>query len=1534
MPSSVRSRPHSEAAPAAASPAQRRLWSLQSGPQAGPYLASCRIVIEGPGPAELTEAAALALSLRLRGLRAPFRGELAHAADGAVVVRPDELEGLELTADSPPYIAIEPLGEARTAVTVVLPALHADEYTVLAVTRDLVAALTDPASPQAEDEAALHADAARWWNEMTRSPGGAQVREYWRARAEKSAVALALPWSTARPDRAREPFRPQTVTGALDGETLRRIEAACEHTGVALSDWLLACWQAAVRGLCGGAATVVGVSTDLRRHEELHGCLGPLSAYLPVRADQPLDASVSELAAELAMHAAAGRDRAEWFDPAAVAAGEDTALAVGFGYAAVPPAWRIGPATATVEHWDARAERFDLRLVCRDEGGSVRLRLEYDRAAADEPAARRILEAFAALAADGARPERAHAAADMLALIGPETAAELTAWGRGAIRQPRAGWVADWIGQAAAARPEAVAVRFEERTLSFGALLGRVNRLARHLIDVGVGPGTPVGVLLPVSEDLPVALLAMMTAGGAYLCLDPAQPTERNLGLLADGGVRVVIGCAATAELIPPGRFERVLLDDPDEAARIAARPGTAPPSSARPQDAAYLIATSGSNGRPKCVVVTRAGLADYLDWAAREFPMDGSRGTVVHSPTGFDFTVPSLYLPLIAGLDLTLLPSGPDLLPRLADELTADRDYSLVRLTPSHARALLPLLAARSGAADAPLRIGARRIAFGGEQLSRRTLREWRELAPDAATVNCYGPSETTVTCTSAPAGLARDEDGDGPVPIGRPTANTRLFVLDASLRQVPVGAVGELYIGGAGLARGYAGHRARTAERFVPDPFGAPGGRLYHSGDLVRWRPDGALEFVGRNDAQVKIRGYRVELGEVDTVLAAHPAVHAAATVAQPSAADGLRLVAWLQPVAGAEPPDPRELRGFAAARLPEAMVPAEVAWLDELPVTARGKVDRAALAELSPAPRRAPDGHEPPLGRAEQIFAEVWAEVLKLDRVGRHENFFALGGDSILAVLIMSRTAERGLRVPLRLFFEHQTVAGIAAHAEHTGRRAPRMRRPDSTALTPIQHWFFEQRFARPGHWNQGWLLDAADLEAAPLAAAVDEVILRHEALGTRFRPDPSVPGGVRAVPPAPADRPAGEALRLIDLSGRTDWAEAVTAATASIQQADPGTGPMLRVALLDGGRTDRRRLALIAHHLAVDTVSWRFILEDLAAAYQVHAGEGGTMPPEASAAPREWAQALREQVEPYRADLDFWLAQSPPDTPALPLDHPEAGEPVEADRREARAVLGAEHTKLLLEYAPASVRIDYVLAAAVALAVREWTGQDGVHLDLEGQGRGEPVDGVDLYRSVGWFTSTTPLLLQPGSDRPGDVLEHVRGRIHDLPRQGLSHGVLRHLDPVHGPALAALPTPQISLNYVGRTASVLGRIAPDPATRVLRPAPETPAPARAGVNRRPRLFGVYAVVHDERLHIIVDYSSRHHERSTAQRLCDAVARHTATLADGWRRANRPTGPADFPALRTDQRTLDAVLAKARAFAPIVAAPSGQNRPEHAP
>src|SRR5882762_4828612 len=678
-------------------------------------------------------------------------------------------------------------------------------------------------------------------------------------------------------------------------------------------------------------------------------------------------------------------------------------------------------------------------------------------------------------------------------------------WNDTAVAYPKEKCIQEVFEEQVEKNPEAVAVVYEEEQLTYGELNRRANRLGHYLRELGVRPDGRVGICVERSLEMVVGLLGILKAGGAYVPLDPGYPEERLRYMLEDSSPTVVLTQGHLMKLFS-GLSESIPVIDLAEAAEWGEHPEINLQRAAVgliSKHLAYVIYTSGSTGMPKGVMVEHANVTNYLLWADDAYyHRAGSGSPAIHS-IGFDGIVTTFFGPIIAGQTLALLPQGTEMeaLARLSSPETVP--FTLVKVTPSHLKLLNRAFSASQH--SAPTRI----LMIGGEALVPSDVLFWQQRFPDVRLVNHFGPTETTVGCCTFEISEPIAELHS--IPIGRPIANTRIYILDTYGEPVPVGVAGELYIGGAGVARGYLNRPELTAEKFVKDPFAAEAGaRMYKTGDLGRWLPDGNIEFLGRNDDQVKIRGYRIELGEIEARLAEHAGVREAVVLAREDEPGEKRLVAYYTPTdtnegsLGAE-----ELRSHLSSKLPEYMVPAAYVRLERMPLTANGKLNRKGL----PAPEGdayAVREYEAPRGETEKKLAEIWAELLKVERVGRQDNFFELGGHSLLAVRMVSRIRQvLGVEAAVRDLFTHPILNDFARNLEGAVQtKLPPIvgvERSERLLLSFAQQrlWFLAQMEGGSEAYHIPFGLHVrGELNRAALRRALERIVVRHEALRTTF------------------------------------------------------------------------------------------------------------------------------------------------------------------------------------------------------------------------------------------------------------------------------------------------------------------------------------------------------------------------------------------------------------------------------------------------
>ena len=1059
--------------------------------------------------------------------------------------------------------------------------------------------------------------------------------------------------------------------------------------------------------------------------------------------------------------------------------------------------------------------------------------------------------------------------------------------------------------------PDAIAVEFGDEYLSYSDLNRRANQLAHYLQSLGVGPETLVGISVEKSLEMVVGLLGILKAGGAYLPLDPAYPPKRIAFMRKDAGISVLLTQEHLAAELEAEGLQFVLLDKEWDA--IACHSGKNPESSVTGDNMAYVIYTSGSTGLPKGVAVAQRSVVNHNLAMAEHFQLSPTDRVLQFATINFDAALEEIFPTWFSGSTLVIpVEDTLDAAAGLTD-LIESKQLTVLDLPTAFWHQWVQHLAQTSGDLPSCLRL----VVVGGEKASSVHYNTWLGVVGDRVRwLNSYGPTEGTIVATVFDPDDGPDLPDKTEIPIGRPLPNVSAYVTDRHLEPVPVGVPGELCLGGACVAQGYLNRAALMSEKFVPDPFsGIAGARLYRTGDLVRYRVDGQIEFLGRVDDQVKVRGFRIELAEIESVLRQHSALGDVVVVArrdERAASNALHLVAYLVP--NQDPiPTVGELRRFLQAQLPDYMVPAIFVRLEALPLTPAGKVDRQALPSPDQDRPNLEADFVPPSTDSETMLVEVWQYVLGLDRIGVNDNFFELGGDSILSIQVIARANNAGLRLTPQQLFQYPTIAGLASVAVV----APPIEAEQGIVtgpvpLTPIQHWFFDQDFADPYHWNQSLFLSVNEpLDVSVLETVVTDLLRQHDALRLRFSKTDTgwkqMNDGIDAPPP----------FEVVDLI-RTPVSDRLAAIAAHTEAAqsnlDLSNGPLLRVVYFDLGPDSSDRLLFVVHHLAMDVISWRVILEDLQAAY-VQAINGQTVNlPLKTTSFQVWAERLAgyAKSENIRSEIDYWLEVANTPVPTLPLDLTQEAN-TEGTVVSAGAGLTAEETKALLQDVPPVYRteINDVLLAALSQVLSRWTGSHTVLIGLEGHGREDIFDNVDISRTVGWFTTLYPLVLDISrAFNPGDLIGVVKEQLRAVPQRGLGFGLLRYMSN-DGATVAQLQTvsqPEISFNYLGQFDQAL------PKNTSFSIAPEPGGHAHAANARRSHLLDVSGGILGGCLRVEWTYSTARHRPETIEGL---AAEYMQELRSLILHCQAPEAggvtPSDFTMTNLSQRQLDKLITK---------------------
>lgn len=1017
------------------------------------------------------------------------------------------------------------------------------------------------------------------------------------------------------------------------------------------------------------------------------------------------------------------------------------------------------------------------------------------------------------------------------------------------------------------AQPDAIALVGQERTLTYQEANDAADAMARRLAkDFEVQRGDRVALLVEASEAMVVALLGVMKAGAAYVPIDVANPPERVRALLREAGARVLIVDAAP-EWSEPG-VQAVTLRSLSEPV-AAGYPEVPAPT---PDMLAYVIFTSGSTGKPKGVMLEHGAVANSVQWRMRAYPFTRDDATLLMPTYAFDASVLDIFPTLASGARLVVVSAAAkrDLTSQAA-RIQRERVTNML-LTPSLYSLYLDEIAGALG--------GLRWVCVAGEATTLSLVRKHFERLPGTRLFNEYGPTENSVVTT-----FTELLPSDTAVTIGRPVAGHRVHIIQPNGEPCGIGVPGELVVSGVGLARGYLNQPALTAAAFTPAPWNAQE-RIYRTGDLARWRPDGTIDFLGRRDGQVKLRGYRIELDEIEEVLRRQPGVTAAAAKLAVIGGEP-QLVAYLASKDGI---DEAAVRTACATTLPVYMVPSVFVSIDALPLNASGKIDRRAL----PVPQNAPsrDAGGPPQGEREMALARVWREVLKQPEIGRDEDYFRLGGDSIKGIQIISRLLQAGWRLDMRWLFRHPTIAGLAPRLEatHSATSAAVAEAVGEVPLGPIQRWFFATCAVRPEHFNQGvWLDGRGRWNIAAMQAALRHVAAAHDAFRYRYEQDAGrwrqrcVAAGAEAV-----------ALRVVDFRGVAEAERRVIELVRTEQAAiDLARGPLTRAVIVQ--TEERDRLFWTAHHLVVDGVSWRILLEDLAVAYAA-ASAGRTLPAlQRTASFGQWIRAVETAVAKGRLEDEakYWqqLAERP--EPRLPYDFArEAGKV--ADLRRVTAAVNAEMTGQLLQTAHAAFRTRGVelLVAALRAAYAEWNPGEPLELMFEGHGRESALAELDVSRTVGWFTSVYPVQFPAAASTTAAsawLIRETKEQLRRVPRNGAGYGWWQ----AKGASFARAERLRraISFNFVGSFEA-------DDVTAAFALSAERPIATQDDGQALEQSLAIVGYATGGRMYWTIEYDGKRWAEATVRRLLDGFVRalENVAAATAATRGAVPS-PADF-------------------------------------
>ncbi|BFH70999.1 hypothetical protein PsJ27TS7_49990 [Paenibacillus dendritiformis] len=1326
--------------------------------------------------------------------------------------------------------------------------------------------------------------------------------EYWRGVFSSELPVLELPIDFSRP--AVQQFDGQTLTFTLDAEKSEALKRLAGDSGATLYMLLLAAYSVLLHKYAGQEDIVVGTPIAARSHADLQPIIGMFVNTLALRLSPAAERTFLDYLQEVKETTLGAYEHQDYpFEELVEALQVRRDLSRNPLFDTMFSLQKHESLDVTLEglQWslfdiEEKTAKFDLSLDIVEADNELVCKIEYATSLFRQETMVRLAAHYEQLLASIlAQPGARIADLDILTdsekhdlLVGFDVSSSVLA------KQPAAegtGLEADesWrertfhelFEEQAERTPGALAVVYEDSKLTYAELNAKANRLAYALRARGVKPEQVVGVLAGRSAELLIGVLAVWKAGGAYVPLDPDYPAERIEYMLADSGASVLLTQTRLLEQAEAWRSDGALalqtvlaLDDAatyslgaSEAASaetsataeaeknvLAADLASNPANVNKPRDLAYVIYTSGTTGRPKGVAVEHRSLVNTAAGYRREYRLDQFPVRLLQLASfSFDVFVGDIARTLYNGGTMVIVPKDDRIDPTRLYGWIRDYAVTVFESTPAlivpfmehvHAEGLdlssMQLLITSSDACSVA---------------DYRTLQE--RFGSQFRIINSYGVTEAAIDSSFYDEPLEKLPK-TGSVPIGKAWLNAKFYIVDANLKPVPVGVLGELIIGGAGVARGYLNRPDLTAEKFVDSPFAA-GERLYRTGDLARWMPDGNVDFIGRIDNQVKIHGYRIELGEIEAAMQNVAGVRQALVIARTDERGQKYLCGYV--VADSS----FGLEGLVAhldAALPSHMVPSRIMRLDQMPLTPNGKIDRKAL----PVPEgsiRAEAAYTAPRTPAEQALASVWQSVLGVDQVGTMDNFFAVGGDSIKALQVSSRLLQTGYKLVMKDLFHYPTISALSLQLQTAERTASQAEVTGEVILTPIQRWFFEQNPADVHHSNQAFMqFSKHGFDEEALRQAVRQLVVHHDALRTVYR---QTENGYMAWNRGAGENEALFDLEVVDCKGVGDVKEAAEAKANAIQASiDLENGPLVKLGLFRCHDGDHLLIAI--HHLVVDGVSWRILLEDFAAGYeQALQGQPIRLPLKTDSF-QTWAKQLADYANgpAMESEREYWQHIEQLSYEPLPKDF-EQGRSKLKDSGLVTVRWTAEETEQLLKQAHRAYHTEMndLLLAALGLAVQAWSGRERVLVNLEGHGREDILPDVDITRTVGWFTSQFPVVLEPGHAQAlGHQVKQVKESLRRIPNKGIGYGILRYLSvPRDGERFAL--EPEISFNY-------LGQFDQDYESSGSQPSPFSPGSDSSPNAVMEYVLDINGMVSEGVLELTIRYGETQYKRETVERL----------------------------------------------------------------
>ncbi|MEC0952365.1 amino acid adenylation domain-containing protein, partial [Bacillus velezensis] len=1229
-------------------------------------------------------------------------------------------------------------------------------------------------------------DYAVWQRSFQEKEGYQKQEAYWLKRLEGELPMLELPADKPRP--AVRSFAGGSVSCTLDAETASGLHRIARDHGSTLYMVLLAAYNTLLARLSGQEDIIVGSPIAGRPHKDLEPILGMFVNTLAIRTEPKGDKRFTDYLAEVRQAALEAYEHQDYpFEELVERLGvqRDTSRNPLFDVMFVLQNMERESLVLNKLHLAQAADtshktaKFDATLYASEgSDGSISFDFEFNTDIYQKQTIEKWLSYFTRILTKVIE-NQAIPLGDIHVLDNAETNRVIYQFNQTKSNYPRHETISRLFERQAKETPDARAVVYDGQILTYHELNERANRIAAALRSNGVGPESVVALLTGRTTELASGILGILKAGGAYLPIGDDVPRERAEWMLKDCKAEILLQSDKLDGLPLTGK--RLFIEDIQTKAGLSSEN---PEPLGGPESLAYMIYTSGSTGAPKGVMIEQRSVirlvknSNYIDFT----PEDRLLFT---SSLGFDVTTFEIFGPLLNGASLYVSDQETYLDSDVLETFIQQNGITTLWLTSS--------LFNHLSEQNEHVFSGLSRLIIGGEALSPSHVNRVRNALPHLSVWNGYGPTENTTFSTC----FLIEQSYDHSIPIGRPVGNSTAYIINGRGTPQPIGVIGELCTGGDGVARGYFGRPELTEEKFVPNPF-VPGERMYRTGDLARWLPDGTIEYAGRMDDQVKIRGYRVELGEIEAALRSLDGVKEAAVSVRTGQSGNKELIAYMSLQTDM---DTEKVRSSLSKQLPNYMVPAYMMELEKLPLTPNGKLDRKNLPEPELALQTA---YTAPRNELEEQLSVIWQEVLGAKQVGIEDSFFELGGDSIKALQVSARLGRYGWKMTASDLFRHPSIKELAPLIRKAERVIDQQPVEGDIPWTPVQHWFLSQRMENRNHFNQSVMMFSSDaLRKQPLEEALQHLVIHHDALRITVSEEN---GSLRQINHG-IQKEELYSLDTWDLSATDSWESEIETEVAVLQQRmDMKKGPLLKAGWFKTRSGDY--LFITVHHLAVDGVSWRILLEDLSSAYtQAVKGQPVQLPPKTDSF-KHYAERLSEYAKSSKLmrEEDYWRFTEEETAAELPYEKQPNQTGADSIRQTVSFTLSEEETSVLLQQVNRAYHTDTqdILLTAAALALRDWTGGGRLRIAMEGHGREPIMPELDISRTVGWFTSMYPVLidLNTAGSELGTAVKTVKDTLGRIPEKGIGYGILKYMTPPEQKTIRFRQAPEISFNYLGQ------------------------------------------------------------------------------------------------------------------------------------